>query len=65
MADFCKDCSIEIWGEDTGDLAGLSTEEMTKQGLYISALCEGCGPIIVDHTGKKIDTRITAKKGQT
>lgn len=52
MADFCKQCGIEIFGEDLGDLAGLSTEENTAAGLYPVVLCEGCGCIQVDHTGQ-------------
>lgn len=51
MADFCKQCSIETFGEDFGDLKGLSMPEHTAQGLYMTALCEGCGPIQVDHEG--------------
>lgn len=50
MADFCKDCSIEIFGEDFHELAGLVPERKTT-----SALCEGCqheGLCEVDHTGK-------------
>lgn len=54
MADFCKTCSIETWGKDHGDLANLSTEQDTNEGLYAVALCEGCGDILVDHTGKKV-----------
>lgn len=52
MADFCKQCSITGFGEDYGDLAGLSTEEDTRNNLYVMVLCEGCGPCQVDHTGK-------------
>jgi hypothetical protein len=51
MADFCKQCSIEHFGKDHHDLAELSTPEDTTNDLYASALCEGCGPIQVDHTG--------------
>jgi hypothetical protein len=50
MADFCKQCA-EGMGFPA-DLAGLSTEEDTKQGLHPIVLCEGCGPIQVDHEGK-------------
>lgn len=46
MADFCKQCSIEIFGEDTGDLLGLCQE-----GETVADLCEGCGPTRVDPTG--------------
>lgn len=51
MADFCRECSIELFDKDFHDLANLSTEQQTKDELYVLALCEGCGPIQVDHTG--------------
>lgn len=51
MADFCKQCAIELLGGDLGELANLSTPEHTAAGLYANVLCEGCGPIQVDHTG--------------
>lgn len=54
MADFCKQCSEETFGEDFGDLAGLSNPWHTLYRLYPVVLCEGCGPIQVDHTGKCI-----------
>ena len=53
MADFCKQCSIEMFGEDFGDLAGLTNkEEHTDKDLFMQVLCEGCGPTMVDHTGR-------------
>ena len=51
MADFCKQCSIDVYGEDMKDLSGLSTELDTNGDLYPVVLCEGCGPTQVDHTG--------------
>jgi len=51
MADFCKKCSIAMWGKDFGDLAGLSKPEDTENGLYPVVICEGCGPIQVNHEG--------------
>ncbi|MDW9491735.1 hypothetical protein [Sinorhizobium meliloti] len=51
MADFCRQCSIDTFGEDFGDLAALSTVEDTEKGLYAVVLCEGCGPTQVDHEG--------------
>lgn len=56
MADFCKECSVTHFGEDFRDLAGLSSEKDTKEGLFAVAICEGCGYIQVDHTGKCIGT---------
>lgn len=51
MADFCKQCSFDIWGEDTKDMAGLSTEVDTFAGMFPVVLCEDCGPCQVDHEG--------------
>lgn len=51
MADFCKQCSISSFGEDYGDLKGLSTDADTAKEMYPIVICEGCGPIQVDHDG--------------
>jgi len=51
MADFCKACSITLFDKDFGEMAGLSTEQDTKDKLFVLVLCEGCGAIQVDHTG--------------
>lgn len=55
MADFCMRCSIDLFGEDLGELARLTTPEETQRCIYAHALCEECGPIYVDHTGKRIE----------
>lgn len=52
MADFCKECSIEMFGKDFEELANITTEEDEKEGLFAVVICEGCGVIQVDHTGK-------------
>lgn len=51
MANFCHDCSIAHFGQDFGDLAGISTEKDTAEGRYARTLCEGCGYVLVDHDG--------------
>lgn len=51
MADFCKQCSLETFGEDFGDLQGLTRPIDTLFNLYALVLCEGCGATQVDHTG--------------
>lgn len=51
MADFCKQCSIKLFGEDHKDLAGFSKSHHTVKNMFCAALCEGCGPIQVDHEG--------------
>lgn len=54
MADFCKQCSIDIFGEDFRELANITTPEETAKELYAHVLCEECGPILVDHNGIKV-----------
>lgn len=51
MADFCQECSIKIFDEDFGDLKALPG---TEKGGEVSALCEGCGFIVVDGDGKRV-----------
>ena len=47
MADFCSQCSIELFGRDYGDMKGLCTT-----GYVMTVLCEDCGPIYVNPTGQ-------------
>jgi hypothetical protein len=49
VSEFCQQCSIDIFGEDFGELANLC-----KEGETARVLCEDCGIIVVDHTGKRI-----------
>lgn len=51
MADFCRQCSLDGFGEDWGDLANISTPEDTAKKLYARVICEGCGVTSVDHEG--------------
>jgi hypothetical protein len=51
MADFCNQCSYEMFGPGFNDLAGLTSEEGWRQGLAVAVICEGCGPIQVDPLG--------------
>jgi hypothetical protein len=52
MADFCKQCSIELFDKDFRDLAGISTQAQTDDNRFALVLCEGCGFIQVDHEGR-------------
>ena len=64
MAEFCKQCSKDMFGDDVpNDFVGMSTKEDTDRGLYPVVLCEGCGPIQVDHTGKCISKDCYDKHG--
>ena len=51
MADFCKQCSLEIFGEDYGELAGLQSIDDANNSLYPVVMCEGCGVIQVTADG--------------
>ena len=55
MADFCRQCSLALFGEDFGDLANLGDGRDLGPGEGWPALCEGCGPILVDIEGNRVD----------
>jgi len=56
VADYCRQCSIEILGEDYGDLKDLTSELGTANGLFLVVICEGCGVIQVNHKGTCMST---------
>ena len=51
MADFCKACSLEMFGEDFRELAEITTPEDTARGQFAVVICEGCAGSLVDHEG--------------
>ncbi len=59
MAEFCKQCSLDIFGEDYRELAGLTPD---KKGREV--ICEGCGMIRVDSDGQCL-SRNCLKAGKT
>ena len=55
MADFCAECSVETFGSDMKDMAGMTTPAHTQRGEFMAALCESCGTtILVDHEGVRM-----------
>jgi hypothetical protein len=52
MADFCKQCSVENFGEAFSDMEGLLTDHQERLGFMATVLCEGCGPIQVNRKGE-------------
>ena len=68
MAEFCKQCSLDNFGEDFGDFADMRdvklTQEEKDEGMGWSVLCEGCGPTIVDDEGVCIATNCLKKHGE-
>jgi len=57
MADFCRQCSIDLFGQDNGDLADLA-ECGPDEGF--SVICEGCGFILVNNAGECIQCDLKA-----
>jgi len=63
MADFCKQCSIENFGEDSKDLANIGTVANLEKDYGWTALCEGCGMTIVDNQGRCISKHCDKRHG--
>lgn len=63
MADFCAQCSLDMFGEDTRDMAGISTESDTNAGQFAVVLCEDCGVIQVDHEGQCVSLDCMKRHG--
>lgn len=51
MAEFCKQCTLEVWGDYPSDFVGITTHEDVAEGMYAWVLCESCGHIPVDVDG--------------
>ena len=54
MADFCKQCSVELFGKDNEYLKGLTSKSSWEKGEAAVVLCEGCGVIQVSPDGSCI-----------
>jgi len=52
MTDFCSECSVELFGEDFKQLTNLGNGKPLLPDYGWPALCEGCGPVLVDDCGK-------------
>lgn len=50
MAEFCNQCSMRLFGM-IGDFVGATTQEDEDHGVAALVMCEGCGPIQVNHKG--------------
>jgi hypothetical protein len=53
VAEFCQQCSTEIFGEDSGDFSHPDAPPLGPNEGWVH-LCEGCGPIYTDNDGKCI-----------
>jgi hypothetical protein len=64
MAEFCRQCSIELFGRDHGDLAGITSRRDYQKGLAEVVICEGCGVIQVDPNGNCISNDCIKNHGR-
>ena len=53
MADFCYECTIDLFGEQNAEENDFSGIVRGRERYF--CLCEGCGWITVDKNGKKIE----------
>lgn len=51
MANFCRQCSLDMFDKDYKELANITTKEFWKQRKACVAICEHCGPIQIDPDG--------------
>lgn len=61
MADFCKACSIDLFGEDHRELANIVTAQEWAEGKVAVVICEGCGHTFVDSEGNCIHNHCLKK----
>jgi len=66
MADFCKQCSEELFGKNYYELTNLGgpDRELLKDEKGWEVLCEGCGWTYVDHTGKCLNPQCLKHHGK-
>lgn len=62
MSDLCRQCTKEIWGEDSSDFDIYPSDDHNKfdfdggeQIQNSKVLCEGCGYILVNRYGSCVD----------
>jgi hypothetical protein len=64
MADFCAQCTYEVFNIGHNDLSGITSEEETSEGTFALVLCEGCGETLVDHAGRCVAYDCLKKHGK-
>jgi len=64
MAELCKQCTLDTFGEESSNLTGMVTKQQFASGLVARAICEGCGETYVDHEGNCISKCCTKKHGE-
>lgn len=57
MADFCRQCTKDLFGVDQSDFDGVIEQRVAEHGDFpagqgMEVLCEGCGMTLVDQQGR-------------
>ncbi|MBW7852280.1 MAG: hypothetical protein H3C38_17430 [Rhodospirillales bacterium] len=55
MAEYCQGCSTKVFGDDLEELAGMISPALFSEGYGLFTVCEGCGPVVVDHNGRRVE----------
>jgi hypothetical protein len=65
MAEFCRQCYRETFAQDESDFDhfGKDSPLPLEPGYGYPALCEGCGPTLVDDSGNCIADDCLRKHG--
>lgn len=64
MAEFCAQCSKELFGQDYGDLKGIVAIEGGHLGTDLATVvCEGCGIVQVDNSGRCVSVDCDKQHG--
>lgn len=53
MADFCRDCTIENFGDKVADRNDMIRLDLDDDS-FVSDLCEGCGYGYFDRLGQRV-----------
>jgi hypothetical protein len=54
MMGYCRSCSIVLEGRDREDFAGILGGALSAEGYGVLAVCDECGPMLVDGRGQRI-----------
>lgn len=58
MVGCCKSCSMTLYGEDREDFSGMVSRALVEEGYGLLAICDECGPLLVDADGQRITAQL-------
>lgn len=54
MIGCCRDCALELFGDDNEDFSGMISRLLVEAGYGLLVRCEHCGPALVDGDGGRL-----------